>query len=210
MSLLLISLGLRVYHLTSGHFHDFSHDIDSHLHFVQYVRSNWELPPVNLELEDAQQPLYYIIAALFYQPQLTTDVNIDVLGPLGLCISTAGLCLVCRALFFISSWIVRYGVFIYFAFTPAFIITSCVVGNDVLFSFFGAYFFLCVLRFNRTPSSRNLALLMLALTGALFSKLGGIVLLAAIPWVLWRSSRQDRTWHPTALRCALFALLVSI
>jgi hypothetical protein len=101
-------------------------------------------------------------------------------------------------------------VFVFYAFTPSFILASPFVGNDGLLAFFGAFFFLCALRFNRRPSRRHFALLVLALAGALFSKLGGIVLLAAIPWILWRSSRRDVTWKPTAVRSGVLALVIFV
>jgi hypothetical protein len=116
----------------------------------------------------------------------------------------------CFSRAFLSFLLVRalWGI-IFLAFTPAFILAATFIGNDGLLAFFSAWFFLCVLRFNREATRRNLALLLMTLVGALFSKLDAVALLAFIPWVLWRAARSDLSWRPTLGRVAAIALVVA-
>ncbi|MCE0498025.1 MAG: hypothetical protein LV481_08790 [Methylacidiphilales bacterium] len=204
-------MSIRFYHLASHHWSAYVHDGASHAAYVGYVRVHLRLPPVDDDFEYPQQPLYYLLAAPFYNTHQNWDQNWDNLAPLGFCISAASLTLVFLSLRYLSSWLLRYGIFVFLAFTPAFVLASSCIGNDGLGFFFGAFCFYCILRLNRSPgTARHFIMAIGALLGALLTKLNGIVLLLALPWLLWRRARFDSSWKPTVTRLAVVVLLVTL
>jgi hypothetical protein len=208
--LFLLAVSIRFYHLVSHEWGTYLHDIESHEVYAKYIADHHWLPKPDDEFETPQQPLYYVIAAGFINGHLNFDQTLDNLARLGFCISVATLIVTIGALRHISSWLTRYTLFVFMAFTPSFILYSCCVGNDGLVSFFGALFLLSILRLNRNPASTfNLILVMVALFGALLSKLSALVLLAALPWIFWRSAHFDLTWKTTAKRIAIITSLVA-
>ncbi len=209
--LFLIAIALRVYELASHHWPAYLHDVSSHVQYVEYISSHHRLPPVDDDLEYPQQPLYYLLAAPFYDGGKSTDENMDRLAPLGCGFSILALGLIFASLRQLSSWLLRYGLFVFIAFNPAFILASCFVGNDGLEAFFGCLYFYCLLRINRQPRSTGYFLICVgALLGALCTKLNAVALLAAVPWILWRKARCDRGWRPTLWRLAGIATLLTV
>ncbi|HUB68379.1 MAG TPA: hypothetical protein VL981_12915 [Candidatus Methylacidiphilales bacterium] len=213
LTLLFISaLVIRFYHLASHHWIEYMHDSASHAAYVEYLRLHYRLPPVDEgHLEYPQQPLYYLLAMPFYQTDKNWDQNLDNLAPLGFCLSTAALSFVFFSLRYLSSWPLRYGVFVFFAFTPAFVLASSCVGNDVLGVFWGAFYFFCILRFNRNPRAiRYFILTIGTLVAALLTKLNGVILFVALPWLLWRRAQHDISWKQTATRFAVITLMMAL
>jgi len=209
--LFIAAVAIRFYHLASHHWPAYVHDGASHASYVQYIRVHHRLPSVDDGLEFPQQPLYYVLATPFCRTDQTFDQNQEHLAPFGFCISVASLFVAFLSLRYLSSWLLRYGMFVFLAFTPAFVLASSYVGNDGLGFFWGTFCFYCIVRLNRNPqATRYFILAIVAVLGALLTKLNGIILLVALPWLLWRRARYDVIWKPTATRLAVLVLLVTL
>jgi hypothetical protein len=209
--LFLLASSLRVYEFFSHHWGSYLHDPSSHSTYVGYVNAHHRLPPVDDDLEYPQQPLYYVLAAPFYHANENADENVEHLAPLGLVISILSLVLTLASLRYLSAWLLRYGLFLFIGFNPAFVLLSCGVGNDGLAALCGTLFFFSLLRLNRNPRSLGyFVLAALAILGALLTKLNGVVLLAAIPWLLWRAAQGDASLKPTAWRFASMVLVLVV
>jgi len=211
IALFVLALSIRFYHLASHHWVGYEHDAASHSAYVGYIKLHHRLPPVDDDTEFPQQPLYYVLASPFYNAALNFDENQWNLAPYGFCVSAASLSLAFFSLRYLSAWILRYGFFIYMGFTPSFVLASGCVGNDVMSGFFGTLYFFCLLRFNRNPrAARFFVLAVVAIFGALLTKLNGVVLLAGLPWFLWRSAGFDLSPKATVARITVLVSLLAL
>ncbi len=148
--------------------------------------------------------------APFYHPDSLADEDQINLAAFAVCVSTLGMCLLFRALLYVSSWFMRYVILIYAGMTPAFILASTCVGPDLFVTFFGMCCFYLVLRFNRNPGSTfDFWIILVVLMLGLWTKLSLIIMMAVVPFIFWRAAYRETSWRPTLIRASvLMAALI--
>jgi hypothetical protein len=209
--LLLTAIGLRIGHFMGPYRLAYENDIEAHMAYIHHVRDHGASPPVNDGFEYPQEPFYFWLAAMFYDASLSEDQNQSAIAVVGLVISLAGLLLLFGTLRYLSSWLVRYGLLIFMGLTPSFVLHADGVGNDCLVTFLGIFYFFCLHRLNRDPGRiRNFWWSIVALLLELFTKLSGIVLVMALPWLFWRGTRDRFFARKTLIRAGLVGLFIAV
>ncbi len=195
----IVGLILRYEYHYSQYQYSWVNDIGTHEIYIKYVMAHdGALPDVTNNgvqggFEFPQMPLYYVIAAGLGSTEAWSWF--------GTLCSMASLIIVYRASFFVSSWLVRYGMTIFWAIDPFFVVHSTTVGNDCINCLCGAAFFYCLLAINRSPNRLNYWRAVWVLMVGLFTKLNTIGLLVAFPWIFIRTYRTNRLllWRVSTL-----------
>ncbi len=207
--LVIAGIALRIAHRYGSYCFSYNSNYSGHLSYIGFIRDhNGRVPQIREESyigvpdQYVQEPLFYMIAAML------SDLN--QIADFAMILSIMGLLCVFRATFFLSSWIVRYGIVAFWSIDPFFVLHSSSISNDSLIGFAGALFFYCVHCLNRNPTRINYWWVFWTLVLALNSKHSGVVLLVAMPWVLWRSTNHFRQWQLLLWRSAVLAVVVGV
>jgi Dolichyl-phosphate-mannose-protein mannosyltransferase len=169
---------LRLLYLFATPYFIRAHDLLGHVFYIRYLLAHWTLPPVHLDWETFQAPLYYYFSALLSAPALVGGAPDHFLYTIcqsaAFAISIANLFLcwwAARMLFHQAGDAQRRLWFLcLLSVIPSFIFTSAQINNDVLFSFFSFLWMALLLSFWKHPSFKKWLFVCLALSLGMLTK----------------------------------------
>ena len=202
--ILILGIIIRLLYVSYFGFENYTHDLQSHVEYIQFVSQHLSLPEVNKgPLEYPQQPLYYIVMGVAYRLLALFLNSKDAILRILVCFS---------ALFSIgtllfgyliskkiidSVWVQSFIVGI-LAFTPAFVYQSGMVGNDPLLAFFSAASFFFLACFIKDEKLKNIIFAIAFASLAALAKIsGGILLIIILLAILFKNYKK--TFRKTAI-----------
>ncbi len=200
----IVGLILRVSYHNSAYQFSWINDLGTHCAYIQYVIDHQGgIPSVKDDwttqsFEYPQLPLYYLITAALG--------NVQNWSWFGTVCSMASLFFIYRAALYMSSWVARFGVVIFWSIDPFFIVHSAIIGNDALTCLLGSAFFYFVMAINRSANRYNYWRITWVFVAALFTKLNAVFMVLVFPWIFLRTRGPFElfAWRAGSLVVLLF------
>lgn len=199
-AMLLVALGIFTVHvMNTQHFH-FTHDLPGHLDYIRYVSEHFWRPPPLRDNITRHPPLYYWVSSVAY----LTGKSAEVLQPWQWVrmVSVASFMVflvyglkIMQMLLTRKDWI-YYLACALFIFWPNNMITATRINNDIMMYAFYAATVYYLLRWRGSLAQRDMRFALVALAGALLTKLSSMGLLlifsCAVGEKLWKGQVAPR------------------